>query len=154
MRRDIVLQATLHAGFLPQVGDRPAQLRSKLSWKDMLEQGYVIGGSPATVRERLAYAIKNCIPVIFWSCVNSVVCPLTWYVRIPNSLPKKSPHTCDHSTTNGRITGGPSRWPRWRRQAICHGSKTLSVWPHNPNERGVEVLFSCAWKHRRAWHAL
>jgi hypothetical protein len=41
------------------VGDRPAQLRSKLSWKDMLEQGYVIGGSPATVRERLAYAIQE-----------------------------------------------------------------------------------------------
>ena len=51
--------ATLRAGFLPQVGDRPAQLRSKLSWKDMLEQGYVIGGSPATVRERLAYAIQE-----------------------------------------------------------------------------------------------
>jgi hypothetical protein len=51
--------ATLRAGFVPQVGDRPAQLRSKLSWKDMLEQGYVIGGSPATVRERLEYAIKE-----------------------------------------------------------------------------------------------
>ena len=52
-------QRTLRAGFAPQVGDRPAAMRSKLSWKDMVDQGYVIGGSPATVRERLEYAIKE-----------------------------------------------------------------------------------------------
>jgi alkanesulfonate monooxygenase SsuD/methylene tetrahydromethanopterin reductase-like flavin-dependent oxidoreductase (luciferase family) len=34
-------------------------MRNKLTWKDMLEQGYVIGGSPATVRDRLEYAIKE-----------------------------------------------------------------------------------------------
>src|SRR5262245_47045876 len=28
-------QETLRAGFLPQLGDRPAALRNKLSWKDM-----------------------------------------------------------------------------------------------------------------------
>ena len=34
-------------------------MRQKLSWKDMIDQGYVIAGSPATVRERLEYAIKE-----------------------------------------------------------------------------------------------
>jgi alkanesulfonate monooxygenase SsuD/methylene tetrahydromethanopterin reductase-like flavin-dependent oxidoreductase (luciferase family) len=52
-------QRTLKAGFAPQVGDRPAAMRQKLSWKDMIDQGYVIAGSPATVRERLEYAIKE-----------------------------------------------------------------------------------------------
>ena len=52
-------QETLRSGFAPQVGDRPSRMRSQLSWKDLLDQGYVIGGSPATVRERLEYAIKE-----------------------------------------------------------------------------------------------
>ena len=66
--------ATLRAGFVPQVGDRPARLRSKLSWKDMLEQGYVIGGSPAAYVSGSSMPLKNCIPAISWSCVSSAVC--------------------------------------------------------------------------------
>jgi len=50
---------TLRAGFTPQVGERASRMRTKLSWQDLLDQGYVIGGSPATVRERLEYAIKE-----------------------------------------------------------------------------------------------
>jgi alkanesulfonate monooxygenase SsuD/methylene tetrahydromethanopterin reductase-like flavin-dependent oxidoreductase (luciferase family) len=46
-------QATLRQGFRPQVGARAMQIRQGLTWKDFVEQGYIISGSPATVRERL-----------------------------------------------------------------------------------------------------
>jgi alkanesulfonate monooxygenase SsuD/methylene tetrahydromethanopterin reductase-like flavin-dependent oxidoreductase (luciferase family) len=46
-------QATLRQGFRPQVGAHAMQIRQGLTWKDFVEQGYIIGGSPATVRERL-----------------------------------------------------------------------------------------------------
>jgi hypothetical protein len=52
-------QQTLRAGFAPQVGDRASAMRGKLTWGDLVDKGYVIGGSPATVRERLEYAIKE-----------------------------------------------------------------------------------------------
>jgi hypothetical protein len=31
---------------------------SELNWKDFVEQGHIIAGSPATVREKMAEAIK------------------------------------------------------------------------------------------------
>jgi alkanesulfonate monooxygenase SsuD/methylene tetrahydromethanopterin reductase-like flavin-dependent oxidoreductase (luciferase family) len=46
-------QATLRRGFRPQVGAQAMQIRQGLTWKDFVEQGYIIAGSPATVRERL-----------------------------------------------------------------------------------------------------
>ncbi|RMD63935.1 LLM class flavin-dependent oxidoreductase [Candidatus Parcubacteria bacterium] len=45
--------ATLRRGFRPQVGARAMRIREGLTWKDFVEQGYIIGGSPATVRDRL-----------------------------------------------------------------------------------------------------
>jgi alkanesulfonate monooxygenase SsuD/methylene tetrahydromethanopterin reductase-like flavin-dependent oxidoreductase (luciferase family) len=50
---------TIKAGILGQVGDRAAMVRQDLKWKDFVEQGYVIAGSPKTVRERLREAMKH-----------------------------------------------------------------------------------------------
>ncbi len=50
---------TIKAGILGQVGDQAALRREGLKWKDFLEQGYVIAGSPKTVRERLREAMKS-----------------------------------------------------------------------------------------------
>ena len=52
-------QATLRKGFRPQVGAQAMQIRQGLRWKDFIEQGYVIGGSPATVRDRLKAAMTD-----------------------------------------------------------------------------------------------
>jgi alkanesulfonate monooxygenase SsuD/methylene tetrahydromethanopterin reductase-like flavin-dependent oxidoreductase (luciferase family) len=41
----------------PQMGQE-TQKAGDLGWKDYIEQGHVIGGSPATVREKLTEAIK------------------------------------------------------------------------------------------------
>lgn len=46
-------QATLRKGFRPQVGARAMQVRQGLTWKDFVDNGYIIAGSPATVRDRL-----------------------------------------------------------------------------------------------------
>jgi alkanesulfonate monooxygenase SsuD/methylene tetrahydromethanopterin reductase-like flavin-dependent oxidoreductase (luciferase family) len=51
--------ATIKAGLLGQVGARAALRREGLKWKDFLDDGYVIAGSPATVRERLREAMKS-----------------------------------------------------------------------------------------------
>jgi hypothetical protein len=50
---------TIKAGVLGQVGDRAAMRREGLKWKDFIDQGYVIAGSPKTVRERLREAMKS-----------------------------------------------------------------------------------------------
>src|SRR5947207_1272767 len=50
---------TIKAGLLGQVGARAALRREGLTWGDFLEQGYVIAGSPATVRDRLREAMKS-----------------------------------------------------------------------------------------------
>ena len=50
---------TIKAGVLGQVGDQAALRREGLKWKDFLDQGYVIAGSPKTVRERLREAMKS-----------------------------------------------------------------------------------------------
>ena len=44
---------------LGQVGDQAALRREGLKWKDFIDQGYVIAGSPKTVRERLREAMKS-----------------------------------------------------------------------------------------------
>jgi alkanesulfonate monooxygenase SsuD/methylene tetrahydromethanopterin reductase-like flavin-dependent oxidoreductase (luciferase family) len=48
---------TIRAGIRPQIGDEAKRIRENLKWKEFIEQGYVIAGSPATVRERLREAI-------------------------------------------------------------------------------------------------
>ena len=46
-------QATLRAGFVPQVGENAAARRSQLTWRDFVDQGFVVAGSAATVRDML-----------------------------------------------------------------------------------------------------
>jgi alkanesulfonate monooxygenase SsuD/methylene tetrahydromethanopterin reductase-like flavin-dependent oxidoreductase (luciferase family) len=50
---------TIQAGIRPQVGQEAKRIRQYLGWKDFVEQGYVIAGSPATVRDQLREAIKG-----------------------------------------------------------------------------------------------
>lgn len=50
---------TLQAGVRAQVGSAARKIRQSLTWKDYLEHGYIVAGSPATVRERLTDAIKQ-----------------------------------------------------------------------------------------------
>jgi hypothetical protein len=44
---------------LAQVGKEAALRREGLTWKDFVDQGYIIAGSPKTVRERLREAMKS-----------------------------------------------------------------------------------------------
>jgi alkanesulfonate monooxygenase SsuD/methylene tetrahydromethanopterin reductase-like flavin-dependent oxidoreductase (luciferase family) len=46
-------QATLRAGFVPQVGESATARRRQLTWKDFVDQGFVVAGSAATVRDML-----------------------------------------------------------------------------------------------------
>ena len=48
---------TLRSGMRPQVGAQAKKLRQSLDWAKYVEEGYVIAGSPATVREQL----RDCI---------------------------------------------------------------------------------------------
>jgi alkanesulfonate monooxygenase SsuD/methylene tetrahydromethanopterin reductase-like flavin-dependent oxidoreductase (luciferase family) len=50
---------TLRRGFKAQFGAAASQARANLTWKDFVEQGYVIAGSPSTVREQLSEAMKT-----------------------------------------------------------------------------------------------
>lgn len=50
---------TLRTGARPQVGLAAKQIRQALTWKDYVEQGYIIAGSPATVREQLTDCIRK-----------------------------------------------------------------------------------------------
>jgi alkanesulfonate monooxygenase SsuD/methylene tetrahydromethanopterin reductase-like flavin-dependent oxidoreductase (luciferase family) len=50
---------TLQAGVRAQVGSAARKIREALTWKDYLEQGYIIAGSPATVRAQLTEAVKQ-----------------------------------------------------------------------------------------------
>ena len=50
---------TLRRGFKAQFGAAAAKARANLTWKDFVEQGYVIAGSPSTVREQLSEAMKT-----------------------------------------------------------------------------------------------
>lgn len=51
--------ATVKAGMLAQVGAAAQAMRGGLKWRDFVEQGYVIAGSPKTVREKLAQVAKD-----------------------------------------------------------------------------------------------
>lgn len=50
---------TLKAGLRPQVGSAASRERQQLTWKEYLDSGYIIGGSPKTVRERLREAMEQ-----------------------------------------------------------------------------------------------
>jgi alkanesulfonate monooxygenase SsuD/methylene tetrahydromethanopterin reductase-like flavin-dependent oxidoreductase (luciferase family) len=52
-------QATLRAGFSPQVGGAASAMRQQLTWKNFVENGFVIAGSAATVRETLREALTS-----------------------------------------------------------------------------------------------
>ncbi|HZP44473.1 MAG TPA: LLM class flavin-dependent oxidoreductase [Candidatus Binataceae bacterium] len=52
-------ESTIRAGFLAQVGRAAALRREGLKWKDFIREGYIIAGSPKTVRERLREAMKS-----------------------------------------------------------------------------------------------
>ncbi len=52
-------QATLRAGFSPQVGSAASAMRQNLTWKDFVDNGFVIAGSAATVRETLGDALTS-----------------------------------------------------------------------------------------------
>ncbi|MGH8011346.1 MAG: LLM class flavin-dependent oxidoreductase, partial [Candidatus Binataceae bacterium] len=51
--------STIRSGFLGQVGKQATLRREGLTWKDFVDDGYIIAGSPATVRERLREAMKS-----------------------------------------------------------------------------------------------
>jgi alkanesulfonate monooxygenase SsuD/methylene tetrahydromethanopterin reductase-like flavin-dependent oxidoreductase (luciferase family) len=51
--------ATVKAGMLAQVGATAQAIRSELKWKDFVEQGYIVAGSPATVRQKLEEVSKS-----------------------------------------------------------------------------------------------
>ena len=42
----------------PQIGDEAQKAAGELGWKELVEQGHVIAGSSATVRDRLIEAVK------------------------------------------------------------------------------------------------
>ncbi len=50
---------TLQAGALPQFTPKGLQNFTELAWKDLVEGGFVIAGSPATVRERMVEMIRG-----------------------------------------------------------------------------------------------
>jgi alkanesulfonate monooxygenase SsuD/methylene tetrahydromethanopterin reductase-like flavin-dependent oxidoreductase (luciferase family) len=50
---------TIKAGMLGQVGAQASMQREGLDWKDFVDQGFVIAGSPKTVRDRLREAMKS-----------------------------------------------------------------------------------------------
>jgi alkanesulfonate monooxygenase SsuD/methylene tetrahydromethanopterin reductase-like flavin-dependent oxidoreductase (luciferase family) len=52
-------ESTIRSGFLAQVGRTAALRREGLTWKDFVNDGYIIAGSPKTVRERLREAMKS-----------------------------------------------------------------------------------------------
>ncbi len=51
--------ATVKAGLMAQVGAAASQMRQGLTWKDFIEQGYIVAGSPATVRRQLEDVAKT-----------------------------------------------------------------------------------------------
>jgi len=51
--------ATVKSGLRAQIGAAAAQMRAGLTWKDFIEQGYIIAGSPETVRQQLTEVAKG-----------------------------------------------------------------------------------------------
>ena len=52
-------QKTIKAGVRAQVGAAAKKARQSLNWKSYCDEGYVIAGSPATVRDQLTDCIKS-----------------------------------------------------------------------------------------------
>ena len=50
---------TVKAGIMAQVGAAAQRMREGLSWKEFIDQGYIIAGSPATVRQKLEEVAKG-----------------------------------------------------------------------------------------------
>jgi alkanesulfonate monooxygenase SsuD/methylene tetrahydromethanopterin reductase-like flavin-dependent oxidoreductase (luciferase family) len=50
---------TIKAGKLSQMTENFQKLFSTLTWKDLVEGGFIIAGSPATVREQMEHMIKE-----------------------------------------------------------------------------------------------
>ena len=50
---------TLQAGVRSQLGDQARKIRQSLDWKKYVNEGYIIAGSPATVREQLAECVQK-----------------------------------------------------------------------------------------------
>ena len=50
---------TIKSGKLSQMTENFQRLFSTLTWKDLVEGGYIIAGSPATVREQMEHMIKE-----------------------------------------------------------------------------------------------
>ena len=49
---------SIRESFRPLLNQDTAQAHGELNWKDFVEKGHIIAGSPATVRDRLTEAIK------------------------------------------------------------------------------------------------
>jgi alkanesulfonate monooxygenase SsuD/methylene tetrahydromethanopterin reductase-like flavin-dependent oxidoreductase (luciferase family) len=71
--------STIKAGLTGQVGKNASLTREGLKWKDFIEDGYVIAGSPATVRDRLREAMKmmNCGHLMILQQIGSMPPELT-----------------------------------------------------------------------------
>ncbi len=50
---------TVKAGILAQIGAAARQIRAGLTWKDFIEQGYLIAGSPETVRQQIEHVART-----------------------------------------------------------------------------------------------
>ncbi len=50
--------ASIRESIRPQIGEEAQKAAQELEWKDFVEQGHIIAGSPATVREQLTEAVK------------------------------------------------------------------------------------------------
>jgi alkanesulfonate monooxygenase SsuD/methylene tetrahydromethanopterin reductase-like flavin-dependent oxidoreductase (luciferase family) len=50
---------TLQSGARSQLGDQARKIRQSLDWKRYVNEGYIIAGSPATVREQLADCVQK-----------------------------------------------------------------------------------------------
>ena len=52
-------EATIRAGLRGQGGNAATMFRKGLKWKDFVDRAYVIAGSPATVRDKLSWILKD-----------------------------------------------------------------------------------------------
>ena len=50
--------ASIRESLRPQIGEEAQKAANQLGWKEFVEQGHIIAGSPATVRDRLTEAAK------------------------------------------------------------------------------------------------
>ena len=108
-RPDIARSSTIRAGVLAQVGNGSRARREGLTWKDFVDQGYIIAGSPKTVRERMREAMKSAQlrPSDDDAC-KSARCRLNWCARIPNcSRAKCMPLSCATCGAASKIKWSP-----------------------------------------------